>query len=73
VSYIIFFLYPIYSQLRLLASELTAAAVILQFWTPRLQPWQWAIIVIVPIFILQLIHVRAYGTNRSFFSICCRL
>jgi amino acid permease len=47
----------------LLASELTAAAIILQFWTPRLLPWQWAIIIIVPIFGLQLIHVRAYGAN----------
>ena len=53
----------IYSRLCLLASELTSAAIILQFWTPSLVPWQWAIIIIVPIFALQLIHVRAYGAN----------
>ena len=52
-----------------LASELTAAAIILQFWTPHLVPWQWAIIIIVPIFALQLIHVRVYGANPSFFYI----
>ena len=51
----------IYSQFCLLASELTAAAVILQYWTHRLQPWQWAIIITVPTFAFQLIHVRAYG------------
>ena len=45
-----------------LASELTAAAVILGYWSPLLQPWHWAIIIIVPIFFLQLIHVRVYGT-----------
>ncbi|KAF8888141.1 amino acid permease-domain-containing protein, partial [Gymnopilus junonius] len=35
---------------------------ILQFWTDRLQPWHWAIIIIVPVFALQLIHVRVYGS-----------
>ena len=60
-------------QLCLLASELTAAAVILQFWTPRLEPWQWAIIIIVPIFALQLINVRTYGANASFFHMLSSL
>lgn len=50
----------------LAASELTAAAVILQFWTDKLQPWHWAIIIIVPIFALQLIHVRVYGSFLFF-------
>lgn len=45
----------------ILASELTAAAVILQYWTQALQSWHWAVIIIVPIFIMQLIHVRVYG------------
>lgn len=49
------------SAYSVLASELTAAAVILQFWTQKLQPWHWAIIIIVPVFALQLIHVRVYG------------
>ena len=44
----------IYSQLCLLASELTAAAIMLQFQTLRLVPQQWAIIIIVRIFALQL-------------------
>ena len=48
-----------------LASELTAAAVILEFWTVRLEPWQWAIIITVPTFAFQLIHVRAYGEILS--------
>ena len=34
---------------------------ILGYWSPLLQPWHWAIIIIVPIFFLQLIHVRVYG------------
>ncbi|KAG6915914.1 hypothetical protein DXG01_009284 [Tephrocybe rancida] len=42
-------------------SELTAAAVILQFWTPALQTWHWALIIILPIFFIQLIHVRVFG------------
>ncbi|PPR07250.1 hypothetical protein CVT26_012508 [Gymnopilus dilepis] len=49
-------------------SELTAAAVILQFWTDKLQPWHWAIIIIVPIFALQLIHVRVYGESEYWFA-----
>jgi L-asparagine transporter-like permease len=53
----------IYSQR--LASELTASAVILEFWTPRLHPWQWGIIITVPVFAFQLIHVRAYGAMLS--------
>ncbi|KAF8804296.1 amino acid permease [Phlegmacium glaucopus] len=51
-----------------LQCELTAAAVILQFWTPALQAWEWAIIIIVPIFALQLIHVRAYGESEYWFA-----
>ncbi|KAI6098542.1 amino acid permease-domain-containing protein [Pisolithus sp. B1] len=31
------------------------------FWAPHIQPWQWALIIIVPVFALQLIHVRVYG------------
>ncbi|OLL26405.1 Lysine-specific permease [Neolecta irregularis DAH-3] len=42
-------------------SELTAAAVVLQFWAPEIQSWVWPLVIIVPIFALQLINVRAYG------------
>lgn len=49
-------------------SELTAAAVILGYWSPLLQPWHWAIIIIVPIFFLQLIHVRVYGESEYWLS-----
>ncbi|CAA7259463.1 unnamed protein product [Cyclocybe aegerita] len=49
-------------------SELTAAAVILQFWTQTLQPWHWAIIIIIPMFALQLIHVRVYGETEYWFA-----
>jgi len=45
-------------------SELTAAAVILQYWTLSLQPWQWAIIITVPTFAFQLFHVKAYGESE---------
>lgn len=45
----------------LLASELTAAAVILQYWDSRIQPWQYALMIIAPVFAMQLIHVRVYG------------
>lgn len=44
------------------ASELTAAAVILQFWTQALQTWHWALIIIIPMFALQCIHVKVYGS-----------
>jgi hypothetical protein len=48
-----------------IAVELTAASVLLNFWTGALQAWQWAIIIVVPVFALQLIHVRVYGKARS--------
>lgn len=43
---------------------LVALICIGQYWAPQLQAWQWALIVIVPVFALQLIHVRVYGTYR---------
>ncbi|KAF9235205.1 amino acid permease/ SLC12A domain-containing protein [Melanogaster broomeanus] len=49
--------------------ELTAAAIILQFWAPQVQPWQWALIIIVPIFLMQLIHVRVYGESEYWFAL----
>ncbi|KAF8165965.1 amino acid permease-domain-containing protein [Crassisporium funariophilum] len=51
-----------------LQCELTAAAVILQFWTPALQTWHWAIIIVVPIFALNLIHVKVYGESEYWFA-----
>ncbi|KAF8967512.1 amino acid permease-domain-containing protein [Flammula alnicola] len=51
-----------------LQCELTAAAVILQFWTQALQTWHWALIIIVPIFALQLIHVKVYGESEYWFA-----
>lgn len=50
-------------------SELTAAAIILQFWTPALQSWHWAIIIVVPVFLLQLIHVRVYGESEYWLAL----
>ncbi|RDB20075.1 Lysine-specific permease [Hypsizygus marmoreus] len=50
-------------------SELTAAAIILQYWTPALLTWHWAIIIIVPIFLLQLIHVRVYGETEYWLAL----
>ncbi|KAI8989904.1 amino acid permease-domain-containing protein [Trametes punicea] len=49
-------------------SELTAAAVILQFWDPRITAWQWALIIVIPIFAMQLIHVRVYGESEYWFA-----
>lgn len=50
-------------------SELTAAAIILQFWAPQVQAWEWALVIIVPVFLLQLIHVRAYGESEYWFAL----
>lgn len=50
-------------------SELTAAAIILQFWAPQVQAWEWAIVIIVPVFLLQLIHVRVYGESEYWFAL----
>jgi len=50
--------------------------VILGYWSPLLQPWHWAIIIIVPIFFLQLIHVRVYGiffSGLTPFSLTCHV
>jgi len=49
-------------------SELTAAAVILQFWAPQVQSWQWALVIIAPTFLMQLIHVRVYGESEYWFA-----
>ncbi|KAH7921088.1 hypothetical protein BV22DRAFT_1020021 [Leucogyrophana mollusca] len=58
--------------------ELTAAAIILQasrqifhrdYWAPQVQAWEWAIIIIVPVFALQLIHVRVYGESEYWFAL----
>ncbi|KIK32579.1 hypothetical protein CY34DRAFT_101158 [Suillus luteus UH-Slu-Lm8-n1] len=49
--------------------ELTAAAIILQFWAPQVQAWEWAIVIIVPVFLLQLIHVRVYGESEYWFAL----
>jgi len=49
-------------------SELVAASIILQYWTDKLQPWQWALIIIIPIFAMQLIHVRVYGESEYWFA-----
>ncbi|KDQ09449.1 hypothetical protein BOTBODRAFT_117179 [Botryobasidium botryosum FD-172 SS1] len=51
-----------------LGCELTAAAVILQYWTPTLRPWAWSLIIVIPIFLLQLIHVRMYGESEYWFA-----
>ncbi|KAH9947189.1 amino acid permease-domain-containing protein [Amylocystis lapponica] len=51
-----------------LQCELTAAAVVLQFWESRLQAWEWALIIIIPIFAMQLINVRVYGESEYWFA-----
>ncbi|RDX47758.1 hypothetical protein OH76DRAFT_1353813 [Lentinus brumalis] len=51
-----------------LQCELTAAAVILQYWDSRIATWQWALIIITPIFLMQLIHVRVYGESEYWFA-----
>ncbi|KAH8092518.1 amino acid permease-domain-containing protein [Cristinia sonorae] len=52
-----------------LQCELLSAAIILQYWTPKLQPWAWSLIIIVPIFAMQLIHVRVYGESEYWFAL----
>ncbi|OSC97918.1 hypothetical protein PYCCODRAFT_1471421 [Trametes coccinea BRFM310] len=49
-------------------SELTAAAVILQYWDSRITAWEWALIIVTPIFAMQLIHVRVYGESEYWFA-----
>ncbi|KAI0757972.1 amino acid permease-domain-containing protein [Fomes fomentarius] len=51
-----------------LQCELTAAAVILQYWNPHIAPWQYALMIILPIFAMQLIHVRVYGESEYWFA-----
>lgn len=42
-------------------SEITACAIIIQFWLPHIQAWIWAIVIIVPLFMIQLLNVKFYG------------
>ncbi|EIW61182.1 uncharacterized protein TRAVEDRAFT_117373 [Trametes versicolor FP-101664 SS1] len=51
-----------------LQCELTAAAVILQYWDSRITAWQWALVIVLPIFVMQLIHVRVYGESEYWFA-----
>ncbi|EGO02342.1 hypothetical protein SERLA73DRAFT_49618 [Serpula lacrymans var. lacrymans S7.3] len=48
--------------------ELTAAAIILQYWAPNVQAWEWALVIIAPVFAMQLIHVRVYGESEYWFA-----
>ncbi|KAG5355769.1 Lysine-specific permease [Yarrowia sp. B02] len=50
-------------------SELTAAAIIIQFWAPHIGSWVWAIVIIVPMFFLQLISVKTYGETEYWLAI----
>ncbi|KAK4700770.1 hypothetical protein P7C70_g5470, partial [Phenoliferia sp. Uapishka_3] len=50
-------------------SELVAASVILSYWTDKLQSWEWSIIIIVPVFVLQLINVRAYAESEYWLAL----
>ncbi|KAI0052874.1 hypothetical protein FA95DRAFT_1553160 [Auriscalpium vulgare] len=50
-------------------SELVAASVILSYWTQSLQSWEWSLIIVVPVFLLQLIHVRVYGEIEFWLSL----
>ncbi|KIK33649.1 hypothetical protein CY34DRAFT_18238 [Suillus luteus UH-Slu-Lm8-n1] len=38
-------------------------------WAPQVQAWEWAIVIIVPVFLLQLIHVRVYGESDYWFAL----
>ncbi|RPD67528.1 hypothetical protein L226DRAFT_452760 [Lentinus tigrinus ALCF2SS1-7] len=51
-----------------LQCELTAAAVILQYWDSKITAWEWALVIITPIFLMQLIHVRVYGESEYWFA-----
>jgi L-asparagine transporter-like permease len=42
-------------------TEKLANRTFIQFWAPQVQAWEWAIVIIIPVFLLQLIHVRVYG------------
>ncbi|KAM0755154.1 hypothetical protein T439DRAFT_297608 [Meredithblackwellia eburnea MCA 4105] len=50
-------------------SELIAASVILNYWTQKLQAWQWSLIIIIPTFALQLINVKAYGETEYWLAL----
>ncbi|KAL8281434.1 hypothetical protein RQP46_006118 [Phenoliferia psychrophenolica] len=50
-------------------SELVAASVILSYWTDKLQSWEWSIIIIVPVFLLQLINVRACAESEYWLAL----
>ncbi len=49
-------------------SELTSAAIIIQYWLPNVASWVWAIVIIVPMFCLNLISVKTYGEAEYWFT-----
>ncbi|ORX59810.1 hypothetical protein DM01DRAFT_1381319 [Hesseltinella vesiculosa] len=50
-------------------TELTAAEIIIQFWAPNVPTWVWGIVIIVPMFLINLINVRVYGEVEYWLSI----
>ncbi|KAI6032314.1 amino acid permease-domain-containing protein [Pisolithus microcarpus] len=64
-------MYPVSGAFSVFGGRFVSPALgfTLEFWAPQIQPWQWALIIIVPVFALQLIHVRVYGDSEYWFAL----
>ncbi|KAH8921193.1 amino acid permease, theoretically lysine-specific [Atractiella rhizophila] len=50
-------------------SELVAASIILQYWTDKLKTWEWSLIIVIPVFAVQMINVRAFGETEYWLAL----
>ncbi|KAL1921317.1 uncharacterized protein VTP21DRAFT_11033 [Calcarisporiella thermophila] len=53
----------------IIASEITAIALVLKFWTTALPEWAWSLITLVLIILLNLFGAQLYGETEYWFSL----
>ncbi|KAJ3282813.1 hypothetical protein HDU76_008578 [Blyttiomyces sp. JEL0837] len=52
-----------------LPAELSAGGIIMTYWAPNIQPWVWAIVFIVPLFLINFIGVKGFGETEYWLSL----
>ncbi|TPX34248.1 hypothetical protein SmJEL517_g03065 [Synchytrium microbalum] len=50
-------------------AELSAGGIIIQYWLPNVQPWVWALVIIVVLTSINMIGVRGFGELEYWFSL----
>ncbi|KAG2222082.1 hypothetical protein INT45_007968 [Circinella minor] len=53
----------------IVAAELVALPLVMQFWTDKVPDWAWSLIYLVIIFLLNMFGARSYGETEYWFSL----